>query len=193
MEAILTYIPVALSQFPVDRELLQYFLMQPGQDVEWLRFVTEGLVSCPAGQREVFLHSILKIECCSWIQNEIINQYQCLFYQDAPSILYIPPRDVDLVIRTYFELMGMDFNQPRLSELLMSFYADGAQSRFYWDVLQSDAFRIVWERQQTELAPRLEGLAQFQEYVRLENRMAELEAQNALLRHQIANLGLTYF
>lgn len=89
--------------------------------------------------------------------------------------------------------MGMDFNQPRLSELLMSFYADGAQSRFYWDVLQSDAFRIVWERQQTELAPRLEGLAQFQEYVRLENRMAELEAQNALLRHQIANLGLTYF
>ncbi|KAH9704388.1 RING-type domain-containing protein [Citrus sinensis] len=106
MEAILTYIPVALSQFPVDREFLQYFLMQPGQDVEWLRFVTEGLISCPAGQRE-----------------------------------------------------------PRLSELLMSFYADGAQSRFYWDVLQSDAFRIVWERQQTELAPRLEGLAQFQEYL----------------------------
>jgi len=36
------------------------------------------------------------------------------------------------------------------------------------------------------LAPRLEGLAQFQEYVRLEEQIAELEAQNALLRHQIA-------
>lgn len=190
MEEIFTYIPVALSQFPVDREFLQYFLMQPGQDLEWLRFVTEGLISCPAGQREVFLHSILEIECCSWLQNLIIDQYQCLFYQNAPSIVYVPPRDVDLVLRSCFELWGVEFNQPRLSELLMSLYADGG---FYWDVLQSDGFRIVWERQQTELAPRLEGLAQFQECVRLEKRMAELEAQNALLRHQIANLGLPYF
>ncbi|KAK9190259.1 hypothetical protein WN943_018861 [Citrus x changshan-huyou] len=58
----------------------------------------------------------------------------------------------------------------------MSLYADRAQSRFYWDVLQSNGFKIVSERQQIELAPRLEGLAQFQECVRLENQMAELEA-----------------
>ena len=104
MEVIFTYIPVALSQFPVDHEFLQYFLMQLGQDLEWLRFVTKGLIFYPAGQKEVFLHSILEIECCSWLQNLIIVQYQCLFYHNAPSIVYVPPQDVDLVMRSCFEL-----------------------------------------------------------------------------------------
>jgi hypothetical protein len=125
------------------------------------------------------------MESCSCLKDFIIEQYQQVFYSNANPILYIPPRDIDLLLRSSFEFLHLEFYQPVLSQLLMSLCTEGPQSRFYLDVLESDRFSVLWQRQQRELAPRVEGEALFQEIFRLEKQNEEREAQNAILRQRI--------
>lgn len=124
----------------------------------------------------------------SCLKHFLIEQYQQVFYSNANPILYIPPRDIDLLLRSSFELLHLEFYQPVLSQLLMSLCTEGPQSRFYLDVLESDRFSVLWQRQQRELAPRVEREALFQEIFRLEKKNEEREAQNAILRQRIENL-----
>ncbi len=89
----------------------------------------------------------------SCLKHFLIEQYQQVFYSNANPILYIPPRDIDLLLRSSFELLHLEFYQPVLSQLLMSLCTEGPQSRFYLDVLESDRFSVLWQRQQRCEAP----------------------------------------
>lgn len=187
-ELLLTNLYSPLFLLPAEQQLLQDLLSQPHQDGEWLRFVNHRLVTCPAGVKQTFLQSLLEIESCSALRDLIIGQYQQVFYANANASLYIPPRDIDLLLRSTFELLNIEFNQLRLSQLLISLSTEGPQSQFYLDVLGSDGFSILWERQQPLLARQAEREALFQEIVQLARQNEEREAQNAILRQRILNL-----
>lgn len=187
-EMLLTNIYVPLFLLPAEQELLQDLLSQPHQDGEWLRFVNHRLVTCPAGVKQAFLQSLLEIEASSALRDLIIGQYQQVFYANANASLYIPPRDIDLLLCSTFELLNIDFNQLRLSQLLISLSTEGPQSQFYLDVLGSDGFSILWERQQPLLALQAEREALFQEIGELASQNEQREAQNAILRQRILNL-----
>ena len=188
LEMVLTNLYVPLFLLPAEQGLLQDLLSQPHQDSEWLRFVNHRLVTCPAGVKQVFLQSLLEIESCSALRDLIIGQYQQVFYANANASLYIPPRDIDLLLRSTFELLNLDFDQPRLSQLLISLSTEGPQSPFYLHVLGSDGFSILWERQQPLLALAVEREALFQDIFQLAKQNEEREAQNAILRQRILNL-----
>jgi hypothetical protein len=188
LEMLLTNIYVPLFLLPAEQELLQDLLSQPHQDGEWLRFVNHRLITCPAGVKQAFLQSLLEIESSSALRDLIIGQYQQVFYANANASLYIPPRDIDLLLRSTFELLNIDFNQLRLSQLLISLSTEGPQWQFYLDVLGSDGFSILWERQQPLLALQAEREALFQEIGELARQNEQREAQNAILRQRILNL-----
>lgn len=188
LELILAHLYLPLFLLPAEQGLLQDLLSQPHQDSEWLRFVNHRLVACPAGVKEVFLQSLLEIESCSALRELIIGQYQQVFYSNANASLYIPPRDIDVLLRSTFELLSLDFDQPRLSQLLISLSTEGPQSQFYLNVLGSDGFSILWERQQPLLALQVEREALFHEICQLANKNEASEAQNAILRQRILNL-----
>lgn len=120
-----------------------------------LRFVNHRLVNCPAALKHVLLQFLFEMESFSCLKHFLIEQYQQVFYSNANPILYIPPRDIDLLLRSLLELLHLEFYQPVLSQLLMSLCTEGPQSRFYLDVLESDLFSVLWQRQQRELAPRV--------------------------------------
>lgn len=70
----------------------------------------------------------------------VIDVYKTIFFGRADPQLFIPPRDLDLLIRSSFELLDLDFNYDELSQIYQSLCTHGEQSRFYSDVLESDGF-----------------------------------------------------
>lgn len=121
-------------------QLLLGYLSLPNQDPEWVTFVRSHLGTTSTDHFASVVQSFLNLEGSSWLKNMIVQVYQNIFYAHESPQLFIPARDLDLVIRSTFELLNLDFNTHGLSQSLNSLCTEGPQSRFYSDVLESNGF-----------------------------------------------------
>jgi hypothetical protein len=163
------------------QQLLLGYLSLPNQDPEWVTFVRSHLGTTSPEHFGSVVKSFLNLEGSSWLKNMIVQVYQNIFYAHESPQLFIPARDLDLVIRSTFELLNLDFNTHALSETLNSLCTEGPQSRFYSDVLESNGFEIVWKKEQGELLIKLQREAQALELFQLKERALDFASQRELL------------
>lgn len=166
-------------------QLLLGYLSLPNQDPEWVTFVRSHLGTTSTDHFASVVKDFLNLEGSSWLKNMIVQVYQNLFYAHESPQLFIPARDLDLVIRSTFELLNLDFNTHCLSQTLNSLCTEGPQSRFYSDVLESNGFEIVWKKEQKELLLKLQREAQALELFQLEERALHFASQRELLLTRI--------